>query len=138
MDQVAAAAAPPWIRQEFDWSLIEPQPGTFDFSRYDQFMLLTAQHRVHVLPLLFVTPSWAGPSENSIPSDPSGYAAYVAAVVGRYGPHGSFWTQHPDLAGYAIQTFELWNEPYYDNGNNGEYDPGRYARMVKAAALAGR
>ena len=101
------------MREDFEWSQIEPQPGTFDFSRYDQYMLLTTQRGDHVLPLLFDTPSWAGPSEDSIPADPSGYAAYVAAVVGRYGPHGSFWTQHPGLAGYAIQTFELWNEPYY-------------------------
>jgi hypothetical protein len=136
--QVVSDSGTNWLREDFEWSQIEPQPGTFDFSRYDQFMLLTAQYGVHVLPLLFVTPSWAGPSEDSIPADPSGYAMYVAAVVARYGPHGSFWTQHPGLAGYAIQTFELWNEPYYDNGNNGDYDPGRYARMVKAAAIAGR
>jgi polysaccharide biosynthesis protein PslG len=138
MDQVASQAAPQSIRQEFDWGQIEPQPGTFDFSRYDQFMLLSAQHGVGVLPILLDTPSWAGPTWNTIPVDPSAYAAYVAAVVGRYGPHGSFWTQHPALANYAIQTFELWNEPYYDNGNNGDYDPGRYARLVKAAAIAGR
>jgi hypothetical protein len=32
-------------------------------------------------------------------------------------------TAHPTLASYAIHTFELWNEPYYDNGNNGYYNP---------------
>jgi polysaccharide biosynthesis protein PslG len=138
MDQVASEAGPQWIRQEFDWSQIEPQQGTFDFSRYDQFMLLTAQHGVRVLPIMLDTPSWAGANWNSIPSDPSGYAAFVAAVVGRYGAGGSFWSQHPTLAGYAIQSYELWNEPYYDNGNDGNYDPGRYARLVKAAAIAGR
>jgi polysaccharide biosynthesis protein PslG len=138
MNQVASQAGPKWIRQEFDWSQIEPQPGVFDFSRYDQFVLLAAQHNIRVLPLLFETPAWAGSNWNTIPSDPSAYAAYVAAVVGRYGPHGSFWSGHPGLASYAIQTFELWNEPYYDNGNDGDYDPGRYARLVKAAAIAGR
>jgi hypothetical protein len=138
MNQVASQAGPKWIRQEFDWSQIEPQPGTFDFSRYDQFMLLSAQYGVHVLPLLLDTPAWEGPSWNAIPADASAYAAYVAAVVGRYGPHGSFWAQHSSLAGYAIQTYELWNEPYYANGNDGDYDPGRYARLVKAAAIAGR
>jgi polysaccharide biosynthesis protein PslG len=138
LNQVLSGSGTNWLREQFEWSQIEPEPGTFDFSRYDQYMLITAQRGVHVLPLLFDTPSWAGPASSAIPSDPSAYAAFVAAVVGRYGPHGSFWTAHPALAGYAIQTFELWNEPYYDNGDNGDYDPGRYARLVKAAAIAGR
>jgi hypothetical protein len=61
----------------------------------------------------------------------------VAAVVGRYGPGGSFWREHPALAGSAISTFEVWNEPYFASGNGGVYDPGRYARLVRAAAVAG-
>ncbi|MGA2924503.1 MAG: hypothetical protein ABSG43_00705 [Solirubrobacteraceae bacterium] len=137
-DQVASATHVTWMRQEFDWSTIEPQPGVFNFATYDQFVLLAAQHGVHLLPLLVDTPSWDGASWNTIPSDPSAYASYVAAVVGRYGPHGSFWTQYPSLAGYAIQTFEIWNEPYYSNGNDGDYDPAAYANLVKAAAIAGR
>ena len=138
LHDVLSASGTNWLREQFHWSQIEPEPGTFDFSRYDQYMLLTAQRGVHVLPLLFDTPAWAGPASSAIPADPSAYAAFVAAVVDRYGPHGTFWTAHPALASYAIQTFELWNEPYYDNGDDGDYDPGRYARLVKAAAIAGR
>jgi polysaccharide biosynthesis protein PslG len=138
MSQVASQAGPKWIRQEFDWSQIEPSRGTFDWSRYDQFMTVTAQAGVRVLPDLMDTPSWDGASWNAIPSDPSDYATFVAAVVARYGPHGTFWAAHSTLTAYPVQTFELWNEPYYSNGNNGVYDPGAYARMVKAAAIAGR
>jgi hypothetical protein len=138
MHQVLSTSGTKWLREDFQWNEIEPQPGTFDFSRYDQYVLQAAQRGTHVLALLFDAPGWAAPSETPIPSDPSAYAANVAAVVGRYGPHGSFWAQHPGLSGYAIQTYELWNEPYYANGDNGDYDPGRYARLVKAAATAGR
>ena len=138
LDQIESQTGATWMRQDFFWSDIEPQPGVFDFSLYDQYVLDSAEHGIHLLPLLYDTPSWAGPTEDTIPADPSAYAAYVAAVVGRYGPHGTFWTAYPALAGYAIQTFELWNEPYYDSGDNGDYDPGLYARMVKAAAIAGR
>jgi Beta-galactosidase len=138
LNQVLSTSGTKWLREDFEWSQIEPEPAMFDFSRYDQFMLLTAQHGIRVLPLLFDVPAWAGSSPSAIPADPSAYAAYVAAVVARYGPHGSFWVEHPNFAGYAIHTFELWNEPYYDNGNDGDYDPGRYARLVKAAAIAGR
>ena len=127
-----------WLREDFLWSKIEPSPGRFDFSYFDHFMLLASRKGVHVLPLLDGTPAWAGAHWNTIPSDPSTYARFVAAVVGRYGPHGSFWAQHPELRAYAIQTYELWNEPYFDNGNAGHYDPARYAALVKAAASAGR
>ena len=95
MSQVASQAAPKWIRQEFDWSQIEPTRGTFNWSRYDQFMLVSAQNGARVLPDLLDTPSWDGPSWNAIPSDPSDFAAFVSAVVGRYGPHGTFWAANP-------------------------------------------
>jgi hypothetical protein len=138
LDQVVSQTGAKWLREDFQWSKVEPAHGTFDFSYYDHFMLLAAQKGVHILPLLDSTPSWAGASWNTIPADPSDYARFVAAVVGRYGPHGSFWTEHPELHAYAIGTFELWNEPYFDSSNAGHYDPPRYAALVKAAATAGR
>jgi hypothetical protein len=43
------------------------------------------------------------------------YKEYVIAFIKRYGKGGSFWAEHPELneGKYAIQTFELGNEPYY-------------------------
>ena len=131
MAQVRAQTHTKWLREEFRWNVIEP-PGQFDFSYYDHFMLIAAQAGEHVLPLMFGTPSWAGATDSTIPSDPSAYAQFVAAVVARYGPSGSFWNQYPSLRGSAIQTWEIWNEPYYDSG--GDYNPGDYARLVKATA----
>ena len=136
--QVTSQTHTKWLRENFRWDQIEPAPGQFDFSYYDHFMLLAAQAGMHVLPILYHTPSWAGASYNAIPSDPSAFAQYVAAVVRRYGTNGSFWNQYPSLRGSAIQTWELWNEPYYATGDNNNYDPGNYARMVKAASIAGR
>ena len=138
LDLVTGATDTKWLREEIDWATVEPQPGVFDFSYYDHFMLLAAQRGMHVLPVLYDTPSWAGPAYNAIPSDPTAFAQYVAAVVGRYGSNGSFWAQNPTLKGSAITTWELWNEPYLGSGDNGVYDPGAYARLVKAAAIAGR
>jgi hypothetical protein len=110
----------------------------FDFSYYDHFMLLAAQRGLHILPLLYETPSWAGPSYNSIPSNSQVFAQYVAAVIRRYGTGGSFWAEHPALAGSAIGTWEIWNEPYLGSGDDGDYDPATYAQLVKASAIAGR
>lgn len=138
LDQVRSSTGARWLREGFLWRSIEPVEGRFDFSYYDHFMSLAAEQGEHILPVLYDAPSWAGGTEATIPAVPNSYATFVAAVVRRYGPHGSFWAQNPSLRAYAVHTFELWNEPYYDNGDNGDYNPGRYANLVKAATTAGR
>ena len=137
MGQIESKSGAKWLREWFDWSMIEPQNGTYDFSHYDTLMTLASQNGVHVVAELFSTPRWAGATATTVPDDPTAFASFVARVVARYGPHGSFWASHPGLAKDPVETFELWNEPYYSNGNNGDYNPGRYARLVKAAATAG-
>jgi hypothetical protein len=127
-----------WLREEFDWARIEPQPGVFDFSYYDHFMLEAARRGERILPFLYGTPAWAGPSPSAIPADPSAFAAYVAAVINRWGRHGSFWARHPGLGSSAIRDVEIWNEPYLSNGDGGNYEPAGYARLVKAAGIAAR
>ncbi len=137
LDLVTGATGTRWLREEIDWATVEPQPGVFDFSYYDHFMQLAAQRGLHILAVLYDTPAWAGPAYNSIPSDPTAFAQYVAAVVVRYGTNGTFWAQNPSLNGSAITAWELWNEPYLGSGDDGVYDPARYAGLVKAAAAAG-
>ncbi len=138
LDQVVSQTQTKWLREEFDWSTVEPTQGHFDFSYYDHFMLLAAQRGEHVLPLLYSTPAWAGANYNSIPTDPTAFAQYVSAIIGRYGTNGSFWTQYPSLRAMAPTTWEIWNEPYLSTGDNGNYDPAAYAQLVKASAIAGR
>jgi hypothetical protein len=47
--------------------------------------------------------------------DPIAYREWVVAFIRRYGLGGSFWAEHPGLeeSRYAITTFELGNEPYF-------------------------
>ena len=45
---------------------------------------------------------------------------------------------HPEIASYAPDYFEIWNEPYLRYFSAGGVHPGRYARLVEAAATAGR
>lgn len=135
--QVARQTHTKWLRANFVWSHIEPRRGVFRFRYYDNLVLTAARNGQHLLAMLDGAPTWAGPTPISIPSNPSDYAAYVAAVAHRYGPGGTFWASHSRYAAYAVTTFDLWNEPYYPNGNAGVYSPGRYARLVKAAGAAG-
>ena len=59
-------------------------------------------------------------------------------MVRRYGPHGSFWRTHRDIPARPATWFEIWNEPYLSQFSAGGVNPGRYARLFKAAAMAGR
>ena len=138
LDQISNQTGSRWLREDFLWATIEPTNGSYDFTYYDHFMLLAAQKGLHILPVLDGTPTWVAPHENDIPTDPTTYAAFTAAVVNRYGPHGTFWTQNPQYAAYALTTYEIWNEPYYPGGSDNTYDPARYANLIKAAATAGR
>lgn len=138
LGKLRSATGAKWLRDAFLWSKIEPKPGKFDFRYYDHYMLLAAQRHFRIIALLNDAPRWAAPSPTAVPSDPNAYAEFVAAIVHRYGPNGTFWRTHPTLRGSALSVFELWNEPYYDNGNDGHYSPRAYARLVEAATAAGR
>ncbi|HUA07052.1 MAG TPA: beta-galactosidase [Solirubrobacteraceae bacterium] len=137
LDQMVSSTGARWFRDQFLWSTIEPRPGKFSFAYYDHYMLLVGERGLHVVPQLLGAPSWAAPTPTSVPANPDAFAGFVAAVVRRYGPGGSFWRSHPKLASSAVTTFEVWNEPYFSSGNGGVYDPGRYARLIEAASIAG-
>jgi hypothetical protein len=88
-----------------------------------------------VLPVLDDAPGWAAPTSTSLPPTPGAYAAFVAAVVARYGSGGEFWRANPGLSPRPPVWYELWNEPYDAASNR---DPAVYAHLVRAAVAAGR
>jgi hypothetical protein len=47
----------------------------------------------------------------SPPSRPSDYARYLRALIGRYGPRGSLWTENPGVPKVPIRDWQIWNEP---------------------------
>jgi hypothetical protein len=133
----ALTAGVRWVREEVWWPTVEPSQGNLDWSGSDSLFLNAAQKGVHILPLIGGIPSWAGASDKTMPSDPSGFAAFVAQVTARYGPGGTFWQAHSSLSQYAPVNFEIWNEPWLPSSSD-PVDPARYARLFKAAAIAGR
>jgi hypothetical protein len=125
-------------RLEIPWDSVEAQPGKWDFAEFDREFAMAARHGITILPLLMSVPRWAGPAWNAFPSKPAAYDAYVARVVGRYGPHGSFWRRHRELPARQAHWFEIWNEPYLSQFSAGGVNPGAYARLYKGAAMAGK
>ena len=133
----------------FDWSKAQPsENGPFDFSVTDQLVLAAAARHIRVYPTVIQAPPWARlhPDEQfSPPASPGPYAAYCAALVRRYGPRGSFWSEHPTTAKLPIRDWQIWNEPAgADQDNRGSvfwvddnkpFEP-RYVPLLRAAHAA--
>jgi hypothetical protein len=71
---------------------------------YDDLFYEAAIRGIIILPV--VTGAWP------VPADATDYAAFMAVVVARYGPGGTFWLANMDIIAYAQDYFEVWNEPY--------------------------
>lgn len=127
-----------WVREELEWADVEATQGVFDWTRYDQLLAAASRRGVRVLLMPTSPPAWAGPAWNAFPDDVDAYGRFVARVVGRYGPHGTFWTAHPSLPKVPVTHLEVWNEPYEPFFSAGGLDPATYAQLVRAAARHGR
>jgi hypothetical protein len=122
-----------------DWRAIEPARGAQDFAGLDAFVAAAAQQRIDVLPVVLGAPGWAARNPavpSSPPRDPADYAAFLTALIGRYGPAGVFWQAHPELRAQPIRRWQIWNEP--DLGKywaQKDWAPG-YVRLLRAARRA--
>lgn len=117
-------------RRPLNWTSVEPSPGEFDWSLYDQ--VDDEMQAAGLEPLWVVTsaPCWAAADPGCKPDQPSyaparenfdDFAAFVAAVAERY----------PDSAG-----IEVWNEPNLERFFIGSGGPKFYAEMLTATADA--
>ncbi len=105
-----AAAVPPG--QAAQYGLVNGIPT--DWQATDEIYAAAAAHGLQVLPVILQAPAWArvDPSQAwSPPADPSAYGNFVALVVQRYGPNGTFWQQHPTLTPDPSNEWQIWNEP---------------------------
>ena len=128
------------VRIAFYWRAGQPLgPGPVDFGVYDGPVLAAAQHGLGVLPVVFSTPSWArrdADDDASPPRDPADYAAFLTALVGRYGPAGSLWAEHPEVRARPIRAWQLWNEPNLRAYWSQQPFAGGYVRLLKVARAA--
>jgi hypothetical protein len=102
------------IRMAMPWSAMEASPGAIDFSGTDPVVAQAAAHGYTPLPTVTFAPAWAArhPGQsNSPPQGTTNYANFIAACVRRYGPNGSFWSEHPEVPYRPIRDWQVWNEP---------------------------
>jgi len=127
-----AASGVETVRTAFYWNEAQPyasfaevppgQAGAFrdeegvptDFFPYDKVVASAARRHLGVLPIVHRAPAWAAEQPGNLastPRDPRHYAAFMRALVRRYGPGGSFWAERPELPRMVIHSWQIWNEP---------------------------
>lgn len=131
------------VRTVFDWGEAQPQGrgSEFNFERTDGIVRRAALRNVDLLPVVIYAPRWARAYRNRFTSPPksrSDYVTYLAALVERYGPEGTFWTDHPELPKHPLREWQIWNEPhlqdYWAAPENGPYGYARsYPLLLRAS-----
>ena len=109
-----AAAVPVSRRSQF----VEGPGGVpTSFARTDAAVRVAAQAGLRLLPMIYRTPRWASSAPNTgfyygyMPADSETFANYMRALIARYGPTGSFWTENRDLPKMPIREWQIYNEP---------------------------
>ena len=80
------------VRVVFNWNVAQPAPGRgFNFAETDGIVRVATAHGLRVLPIVMYAPRWASAAPTRASyylsvRNPATYAAYAAALVGRYGP----------------------------------------------------
>ena len=138
------------VRIPVGWGSVQPnQGGAFDWTSFDSQVEAAAKAGIGVLPFLSGAPEWAVPAKKvagagglkapaHLPvsgAGRTGWAAFLTAAVARYGPTGSFWSEHPGVPKRPIRNWQIWNEPnfkYFIAKPN----PTEYGQLVKNSYTA--
>ena len=109
LDRVAAAGIA-WIRLDFNWFMMEPEPGVYDWTMTDTAVGEARARGLNVYATLAYSPGWAngGQAPNTPPVDPQDWYAFVYTTVSRY--RGS------------VQHWGMWNEPNFTHFFSGSLD----------------
>ena len=126
------------VRAAFDWRAAQPvEGGPVDFQAMDALVTAAAARRLPVLPVVHRTPAWAAarPRDGSAaaPRGTAPFAAFLTALVGRYGPDGSLWAEQPGLPKLPIRDWQIWNEPNLTRYWTPQPFARRYVRLLRAS-----
>jgi len=130
------------VRVVFNWNVAQPAPGRgFNFAETDGIVRVATAHGLRVLPIVMYAPRWASAAPTRASyylsvRNPATYAAYAAALVGRYGPRGSFWAQNPTLPRRPLRDWQIWNEPAASYFWTPQPYAKTYTRLLRAADSA--
>ena len=104
-----------WVRFDFDWTQIEPEPGSFTFEVTDDAVATAEKAGLGVCAIVGKQPRYAKPAYEHLDL----WTNFVATVVSRYKSR--------------IRVWEVWNEP--NNSGDPLNDPTNYLQVLRAAYM---
>jgi hypothetical protein len=121
---------------EVNWNFLQPhenQPP--DWSRTDRVVLNAARRGMQVTMNVLYAPAWAAvdPGKGASPPEPGKYAAFLRALIQRYGPQGQFWAVHPEVTALPVRDWQVWNEPPSNGFWSMQPFQKRYVKLLQAA-----
>lgn len=139
------------VRIPVNWASVQPnQEGQLDWSGFDNQVEKAAEAGIKVLPFLTGAPEWAitgkpvsgthgtvmAPAHLPVSGGArTAWTSFLTAAVARYGPTGSFWSEHTAIPARPIREWQIWNEPnfkYFIYRPN----PAEYGRLVTISSTA--
>jgi hypothetical protein len=114
-----------WLRGFYEWQIIQPKRGYFNWAVTDRLVANTKANAIHLTYTLAYFAPWAsadGGTRTFPIKDMQYWRDYVSAVVSRYHESIKYW--------------EVWNEFNGSFAKNGT--PAIYAEMVKEASIAAK
>jgi hypothetical protein len=109
------------------------------FGAIDRIVGAAADRGVTVLPVVLGAPGWdavAPRNYASSPRSPAPYAAFLTALVKRYGPDGSFWAHRSGARRMPVRMWQIWNEPSFTSYWSEQPFAPSYVRLLRAAHAA--
>jgi len=129
------------VRFSIYWDLLQPAPEVTDFGGTDRLMAEIARRRLKALPVVLRAPAWARlhpelPGSPPAPGARAAYARLLTALVGRYGPKGTFWAERPDLPRVPVRAWQVWNEPAGERDWSDQPGIPAYVKLLRPAYKA--
>jgi hypothetical protein len=145
------------LRIVLPWQGLDPEPKDepINFSAVDPVVLIAAQNGIQILPTIYGTPEWVARDldgydcSSTQPGKPdcgtfaphseaalAAWREFIGRLVDRYGPNGTFWSEHTDVPKMPIRTWQIWNEQNSSTFFAPKPDPAAYAAVLASAADA--
>lgn len=136
LDRMRGAAGT--LRVPAYWFQLEPRPGEYAMGSLDQVVGAAARRGIRVLPFVYGSPAWLRPDPARPPHTSArgraAWAAFVRALVRRYGPGGGFWRGRSERL--PIRRWQIWNEPNFVLFWRPRPSAAGYVRLLRIAAGA--